>query len=202
MPLPGWHKFCHGCGSENKFCQPQAALALEPGRRVGFKRKRPDANSFQIDALVKNHFQGLKATTEVGAACLGVLQDDIAAAGTPAPAAGSSDDSDSESSEKSVYDPPVYVAAQLGTVAAIRSALKAVLSDVSDPKHKTALVFWAAEHLRTLWAASPEKKVSKQALGEYVKVVIDGLAAKTPAKRLKWFNEKVERMKSGKGGKK
>ena len=104
-------------------------------------------------------------------------------------------DEESESSGTS-YDPPVFVAAQLGTEARIRHALRQALADIHDPKYKEALVCWTAQHLKALWMKDTEKIVKKVPLGQYVKVVIDGLCSKSPASRQKWFTKKVEKMLS------
>ena len=193
--LPVSYKFCMECGTPSPGFEPQAAVAMKAGHRVGYKRVRP--KDFDVEALVESHFDGLKAATPTGEVHMSAVSADTCAP-KPVPEPSSSSSSDAEV-EAPKYDPPVLVAAQLKTPASIRKAWVAALSDVADAKHKDAFIAWLPGWLKTVHTSEP--KMVKELCGTtkdlsvFVRALYTKVCGYTPETRKQWFDKRVAMMK-------
>ena len=57
-------RFCMHCGTQNAQFSELAAIVSHPGARPGWKQS--DHTGFNLDQLVDDHFQGVRAVSEAG----------------------------------------------------------------------------------------------------------------------------------------
>ena len=57
-------RFCMHCGTQNAQFSELAAIVPHPGARPGWKQS--DHTGFNLDQLMADHFQGVRAVSEVG----------------------------------------------------------------------------------------------------------------------------------------
>ena len=137
-PILVCFKSCSVCSQANENHDAAAATVMNQGRRRGAKRVRP--TNFDVEQLVRGHFEGLRAVADAGQeALLGTGNSD-----------SSSDSSNKQGDDDEPppplppppspppplpapkYDPPTVVPAQLRTKAGARKAWTNARADVED----------------------------------------------------------------------
>ena len=110
------HRFCSECGTKNADFDEQAQCVMARGRRKGSAKVRP--SEFDVEALMADHFKGLKVITAAGQEALGGGTKDSSSDSSDSSADG---EQEGEAPPLPAYDPPTVVAAQLKTAAGVFS---------------------------------------------------------------------------------